>query len=81
MAPPQSDPGCTPQAITPRVERYDGLHAAAHAVIENQIAMDVEGRREGLAALLARGMDRHEAVHELAKDAMGQIYNVLKGSD
>ena len=61
-------------------ESQDNLHAAAHTIIESQIAMDVDGRREELAALMVRGMDRHEAVHELARDVMGQVHSVLKES-
>ena len=59
--------------------RQDRLHATVHVIVENQIAMDVEGRRQQLASLIGRGMDRHDAVHELGKGVLGQVYDGLKG--
>ena len=39
------------------------LHAAMHAVVENQIAEEMETVRETLARLCAEGLSRHEALH------------------
>ena len=39
------------------------LHAAMHAVVENQIAEEMETVRETLARLYVEGLSRHEALH------------------
>ena len=39
------------------------LHAAMHAVVENQIAEEMETVRETLARLHVEGLSRHEALH------------------
>jgi hypothetical protein len=44
------------------------LHAAIHAVVENQLALGVREVCETLERLMAEGLDRHEAIH-----AIGQV--------
>lgn len=56
----------------------DTLHASMHVIVENRLAMDVEGTRQELASLLARGMDRHEAVHVLAEGVAGEMFDIMK---
>ena len=46
--------------ITPRNPR---LHAAMHAVVETQLAEEMETVNETVARLCAEGLSRHEAVH------------------
>ena len=42
------------------------LHAAMHAIVENQIALGGEvPARDTLTRLMAEGLDRHEAVHAI----------------
>jgi hypothetical protein len=44
------------------------LHAAIHAVVENQLAEGVAVAQQTLERLMADGLDRHEAIH-----AMGSV--------
>lgn len=42
------------------------LHAAFHAVVENQLAEGTAGVHEALERLMGEGLDRHDAVHAIA---------------
>jgi hypothetical protein len=56
------------------------LHAALHAVVENQLAQDEppEARR-ALARLVASGLGRHDAVHAIATVAADAANATLAG--
>jgi hypothetical protein len=41
------------------------LHAAIHAVVERQLAMELGAVVRALARLRAEGLDRHDAVHAI----------------
>jgi hypothetical protein len=41
------------------------LHAAFHAVVENQLAEGIEAVEESLARLMKEGLDRHEGIHAI----------------
>lgn len=57
------------------------LHAAFHAVVENQIA---EGSslpvQETLSRLMSEGLDRHDAVHAIGNVLAGSVFDILKGT-
>ena len=55
------------------------LHAAIHAVVENQIAMGEAAPTHTLERLLSERLDRHEAIHAIGSVLSEQIFNVLKG--
>ena len=55
------------------------LHAAIHAVVENQIAMGEATQMQTLERLLSERLDRHEAIHAIGSVLSEQIFNVLKG--
>jgi hypothetical protein len=61
------------------------LHAVAHVIVENQVAMgDPPAAREALARLMGEGLDRHDAVHAVGSIVVGFMYDVLlreKGKD
>lgn len=60
------------------VERA-ALHAAMHAVVENQIAEgDRLPVRRILQRLMAEGLDRHEAIHAIAAVLAGHINEVMR---
>ena len=42
------------------------IHAALHAVVENQIAEELQTVRETVARLQAEGLSRHDAIHAVA---------------
>jgi hypothetical protein len=51
-------------------------HAAAHAVIENQLAEGLPEAKRALARLLGDGLDRHEAIHAIASVLMAHIWDL-----
>ncbi|MGQ0508427.1 MAG: DUF1841 family protein [Myxococcaceae bacterium] len=56
----ESPPEWHPPIKSPR------LHAAVHAVVENQVALGQPPQtRAALERLMAQGLSRHEAVHEV----------------
>jgi hypothetical protein len=55
------------------------LHAATHAVVENQIALGEGAVLETLARLRSEGLTRHEAVHAIGSVVVDQIFDALKG--
>jgi hypothetical protein len=63
------------------------LHAAAHVVVENQLAMgDATAVPATLKRLMDEGLDRHEAIHAVGSVLMGIIFDVVskkadKGGD
>ena len=54
------------------------LHAAIHAVVENQVALGEEVVVEALERLQKEGLNRHEAVHAIGMVLGEHIYDVLK---
>jgi hypothetical protein len=54
------------------------LHAAIHAVVENQIAMnDANAAKETLARLMREGLDRHDAIHAIGSILAEQIHKIM----
>jgi hypothetical protein len=55
------------------------LHATAHAIVENQIALgdDTPARRTA-QRLMDEGLDRHEAIHAIGMVLMEFIYDLMK---
>ena len=57
----------------------ENVHAVAHGIIENQIALGDElPVRRALDRLTADGLDRHEAIHALASLLMEHMNEALK---
>lgn len=62
------------------------LHAAFHAVVENQLAEGIEAVEETLARLINEGLDRHEGIHAISAVLTEHLSNLMrngpkKGSD
>ena len=58
------------------------LHAAAHAVVETQIAMgDATPAAATLQRLMAEGLDRHDAVHAIGSVLMRHLWRVMDDDD
>lgn len=53
------------------------LHAAFHAIVENQIAMGEDAPTKALKHLMTEGLDRHDAVHAVGSVLSEQIFNIL----
>jgi hypothetical protein len=51
-------------------------HAAAHAIVENQLAEGLPEAKRALGRLLGEGLDRHEAIHAIGSVLMGHIWNL-----
>ena len=55
------------------------LHAAIHAVVENQVALGDEiPVRRALERLQTEGLDRHEAIHAVGSVLAKHMYDLLK---
>ena len=54
------------------------LHAASHAVVENQLAENIPEVVAALQRLMSEGLDRHEAIHAIGSVLAGHIYRILK---
>jgi hypothetical protein len=55
------------------------LHAAVHAVVENQVALGDEiPVRRALERLQTEGLDRHEAIHAVGSVLAKHMYDLLK---
>ncbi len=57
------------------------LHVMIHSTLENQLAdNDPPATGEVLAALMARGLSRHEALHEMGGVLAGEIFDIMKSN-
>jgi hypothetical protein len=55
------------------------VHATAHAIVENQVAMgDATVVPATLDRLMREGLDRHEAIHAIASVLMGIVFDALR---
>jgi hypothetical protein len=53
------------------------LHAAAHTIVENQVALgDATAVPATLARLMHEGLDRHDAIHAIGSVLMGIIFDL-----
>ena len=58
------------------------VHAAIHAIVENQVALGDEvpvGRT--LERLMREGLDRHDAIHAVGTVLAGLIWELMRGGD
>ncbi len=56
------------------------LHAALHAIVENQVALGDEAPvRSILERLRKEGLDRHEAVHAIGSVVTEYLFDAAKG--
>ena len=54
------------------------VHAAFHAIIENQIAMDLESVVRAMARLQSEGLSRHDALHAIGSVAAENVFGAMK---
>lgn len=54
------------------------LHAAIHAVVENQLAEGHAAATATLSRLISEGLDRHDAIHAIGAIVAAEMFNVLK---
>jgi hypothetical protein len=54
------------------------LHAAMHAVVENQIAEEMQTVRDTVARLQAEGLSRHDALHAVASVLVGCLQALMQ---
>ena len=58
------------------------LHAIAHVVVENQVALgEVTSVPATLARLMDEGLDRHEAIHAIASILMSIVSDIARKAD
>jgi hypothetical protein len=54
-------------------------HAAIHAAVETQIAMEVPSVVNALRRLRGDGLDRHDAIHAIGSVLVGTLGSALRG--
>jgi hypothetical protein len=54
------------------------LHAAFHAVVENQLAEGIDAVRETLERLMAEGLDRHSGIHAIGSALAEHLSNLMR---
>jgi hypothetical protein len=55
------------------------VHAVAHSIVENQIALGDETPAQRAAErLMKQGLDRHEAIHAIGSVLMANIFDLMK---
>jgi hypothetical protein len=54
------------------------IHAALHAVVENQIAEELQTVRETVAKLQAEGLSRHDAIHAVGSVLVGRLQALMR---
>jgi hypothetical protein len=59
-------------------EQQSFLHATAHVIVENQVALGVSPVPDTLGRLMREGLGRHDAIHAIASVVMGEIYEGLR---
>jgi hypothetical protein len=55
-------------------------HAALHAIVENQIALNVEPVVRAMHRLRKGGLTRHDAVHAIGSVVAEHLFDILKTS-
>jgi hypothetical protein len=53
-------------------------HAALHAIVENQIALNLEPVVRAMDRLGKEGLTRHDAVHAIGSVVAGHLFDILK---
>ena len=54
------------------------LHAAAHVIVENQLAEGMADVGDTLERLLTEGLDRHEAIHAIGSVLVGHLLELVR---
>jgi hypothetical protein len=54
------------------------LHAAIHAVVENQLAEGHAAATATLSRLISEGLDRHDAIHAIGAIVAGEMCDMIK---
>ena len=61
------------------VGEKERMHAAAHVLVENQVAMsDATVVPATLNRLIREGLDRHDAIHAIASVLMGIVFDAVR---
>ena len=56
------------------------VHAAFHAIVENQIAMDLEPVVRAMARLQREGLSRHDALHAIGAVSAEHVYEAMNSN-
>jgi hypothetical protein len=60
------------------VGQNPSLHAAIHAVVENQLAEGHAAATAALSRLISEGLNRHDAIHAIGAIAAAEMFEMLK---
>ncbi len=56
------------------------MHSVLHAIVENQLVLEVEPVPGTIAKLTRQGLDRHEAIHAIGAILCEDIFDLMKGN-
>jgi hypothetical protein len=54
------------------------VHAAIHATVETQIALNLPSVIDAVARLQAQGLDRHDTIHAIGSVLAGHMWQLLR---
>jgi len=54
------------------------IHAVAHMVVENQLALGEKPTLDAYARLMRQGLNRHETIHAIGAVILEDLYDVIK---
>jgi hypothetical protein len=54
------------------------VHAAIHAIVETQLAMNLPSVVDAVTRLQAQGLDRHDAIHAIGSVLAGHMWEMLR---
>jgi len=60
------------------VGQNQNLHAAIHAVVENQLAEGHAAATATLSRLISEGLDRHDAIHAIGAIVAAEMFDMIK---
>jgi hypothetical protein len=60
------------------VGQSPNLHAAIHAVVENQLAEGHAAATATLSRLISEGLDRHDAIHAIGAIVAAEMFDMIK---
>lgn len=57
------------------------VHAAFHAIVENQVAEGLEPVVQAMARLATEGLSRHDAIHAIGSVLAEHLFETMKSKD
>ncbi|KAE8755144.1 MULTISPECIES: hypothetical protein [Paraburkholderia] len=56
------------------------VHAVLHAIVENQLALDLDPVVRAMDRLMKEGLTRHDAIHAIGSVVAGHLFDILQAN-